>query len=86
MEFNGAALFVTALIAVLAPLISEIPIGLRLPMVVVEVGLGVVRRAARPRLGIADWHARDVGLSRPHFSILPGGDGARLRRRSRKGL
>jgi Kef-type K+ transport system membrane component KefB len=42
MEFNGAALFVTALIAVLAPLISEIPIGLRLPMVVVEVGLGIV--------------------------------------------
>jgi len=42
MEFNGAALFVTAFIAVLAPLISEIPIGLRLPMVVVEVGLGIV--------------------------------------------
>lgn len=42
MQFNGAALFVTALIAVLAPLISEIPIGLRLPMVVVEVGLGII--------------------------------------------
>jgi len=42
MEFNGAALFITAFIAVLAPLISEIPIGLRLPMVVVEVGLGIV--------------------------------------------
>jgi Kef-type K+ transport system membrane component KefB len=42
MEFNGAALFITAFIAVLAPLISEIPIGLRLPMVVVEVGLGIL--------------------------------------------
>jgi Kef-type K+ transport system membrane component KefB len=42
MEFDGAALLVTAVIAVLAPLISEIPIGLRLPMVVVEVGLGIV--------------------------------------------
>jgi Kef-type K+ transport system membrane component KefB len=42
MEFNGGALLVTALIAVLAPLISEIPIGLRLPMVVVEVGLGII--------------------------------------------
>jgi Kef-type K+ transport system membrane component KefB len=42
MEFNGAALFITAFIAVLAPLVSEIPIGLRLPMVVVEVGLGIV--------------------------------------------
>src|ERR1700683_700865 len=42
MELNGAALFVTAFIAVLAPLISEIPIGLRLPMVVVEVGLGIL--------------------------------------------
>jgi Kef-type K+ transport system membrane component KefB len=42
MQFDGAALLVTAVIAVLAPLISEIPIGLRLPMVVVEVGLGIV--------------------------------------------
>jgi Kef-type K+ transport system membrane component KefB len=42
MEFNGGALLVTAVIAVLAPLIAEIPIGLRLPMVVIEVGLGIV--------------------------------------------
>src|SRR5580693_4284132 len=42
MEFDGGALLVTAVIAVLAPLISEIPIGLRLPMVAVEVGLGIV--------------------------------------------
>jgi len=42
MQFDGPALLVTAAIAVLAPLISEIPIGLRLPMVVVEVGLGIV--------------------------------------------
>jgi Kef-type K+ transport system membrane component KefB len=42
MEFSGGALLVTAVIAVLAPLISEIPIGLRLPMVAVEVGLGIV--------------------------------------------
>ena len=42
MEFDGGALLVTAVIAVLAPLISEIPIGLRLPMVVVEVGLGIL--------------------------------------------
>ncbi len=42
MHFDGAALFITAVIAVLAPLISEIPVGLRLPMVVVEVGLGII--------------------------------------------
>src|SRR4029077_1147120 len=42
MQFDGAALLVTAVIAVLAPLVSEIPIGLRLPMVVVEVGLGII--------------------------------------------
>ena len=42
MQFDGGALLVTAVIAVLAPLISEIPIGLRLPMVVVEVGLGIL--------------------------------------------
>jgi Kef-type K+ transport system membrane component KefB len=42
MQFNGGALFVTALIAVLSPLIAEIPIGLRLPMVVVEVCLGII--------------------------------------------
>ncbi len=42
MQFDGVALLVTAVIAVLAPLVSEIPIGLRLPMVVVEVGLGII--------------------------------------------
>jgi Kef-type K+ transport system membrane component KefB len=42
MEFDGGVLLVTAVIAVLAPLISEIPIGLRLPMVVVEVSLGIL--------------------------------------------
>ena len=42
MEFDGGALLVTAVIAVLAPLICEIPVGLRLPMVVVEVGLGIL--------------------------------------------
>ncbi|HEX8811425.1 MAG TPA: cation:proton antiporter, partial [Terracidiphilus sp.] len=39
---DGGALLVTAVIAVLAPLICEIPVGLRLPMVVVEVGLGIL--------------------------------------------
>jgi len=42
MQFDGGALLVTAVSAVLAPLISEIPIGLRLPMVVVEVGLAII--------------------------------------------
>lgn len=42
MEFNGPALLITAIIAVLSPLVSELPIGLRLPMVVVEVGLGIL--------------------------------------------
>jgi Kef-type K+ transport system membrane component KefB len=42
MEFNGPALLITAIIAVLSPLAAELPIGLRLPMVVVEVGLGII--------------------------------------------
>jgi Kef-type K+ transport system membrane component KefB len=42
MDFNGSALLVTALIAVLAPLVCALPIRLRLPMVAVEVGLGIL--------------------------------------------
>jgi Kef-type K+ transport system membrane component KefB len=42
MEVNLATLFLVALIAVAAPLVSELPIGLRLPIVVVEIGLGIV--------------------------------------------
>jgi Kef-type K+ transport system membrane component KefB len=42
MEINGFALFVAAAIAVVAPLLSELPIGLRLPMVVLEVVLGII--------------------------------------------
>ena len=42
MEANLTALFRVALIAVAAPLVSEVPIGLRLPIVVVEIALGIV--------------------------------------------
>ena len=42
MQFNGPALLLAAIIAVLSPLVAELPIGLRLPMIVVEVALGIV--------------------------------------------
>ena len=42
MPFNGPALLLAAIIAVLSPLVAELPIGLRLPMIVVEVALGIV--------------------------------------------
>src|SRR5512133_1708351 len=42
MDFNGSALLVTAFVAVLAPVVCALPIRLRLPMVAVEVGLGIV--------------------------------------------
>jgi Kef-type K+ transport system membrane component KefB len=42
MEANLTTLFLVALIAVAAPLVSELPIGLRLPIVVVEIALGIV--------------------------------------------
>ena len=42
MEVNLTTLFLVALIAVAAPLMSEVPIGLRLPIVVVEIALGIV--------------------------------------------
>lgn len=42
MEANLATLFIVALIAVSAPLISELPVGLRLPIVVVEIALGIL--------------------------------------------
>lgn len=42
VEANLTTLFLVALIAVTAPLVSELPIGLRLPVVVVEIALGIV--------------------------------------------
>src|SRR4249919_1515334 len=42
MEANLTTLFLVTLIAVTAPLVSELPIGLRLPVVVVEIALGIV--------------------------------------------
>jgi Kef-type K+ transport system membrane component KefB len=42
MEANLATLFLVALIAVSAPLITELPVGLRLPIVVVEIALGIL--------------------------------------------
>jgi Kef-type K+ transport system membrane component KefB len=42
MDINTSSLLVTAFIAVLAPLMCELPIGLKLPMVVLEVVLGIV--------------------------------------------
>ena len=42
MEANLTTLFLVALIAVAAPLVAELPIGLRLPIVVVEIALGIV--------------------------------------------
>jgi Kef-type K+ transport system membrane component KefB len=42
MEINASSLLLTAFIAVIAPLLCELPIGLKLPMVVLEVILGIV--------------------------------------------
>ena len=42
MEADLSTLFIVALIAVAAPLVSELPIGLRLPIVVVEIALGIL--------------------------------------------
>jgi Kef-type K+ transport system membrane component KefB len=42
MEINTSSLLLTAFIAVIAPLLCELPIGLKLPMVVLEVILGIV--------------------------------------------
>jgi Kef-type K+ transport system membrane component KefB len=41
MDANLSTLFLVSVIAVAAPLVSELPIGLRLPIVVVEIGLGI---------------------------------------------
>jgi Kef-type K+ transport system membrane component KefB len=40
LDFNLSTLLIVALIAVVAPLIAELPIGLRLPIVVLEIALG----------------------------------------------
>jgi Kef-type K+ transport system membrane component KefB len=40
LDFNLSTLLIVALIAVAAPLIAELPIGLRLPIVVLEIALG----------------------------------------------
>src|SRR3954469_15246463 len=42
MEADLSTLFIVALIAVAAPLVSELPIGSRLPIVVVEIALGIL--------------------------------------------
>jgi Kef-type K+ transport system membrane component KefB len=42
MAANLTTLFLVSLIAVAAPVVSELPIRLRLPIVVVEIGLGIV--------------------------------------------
>jgi Kef-type K+ transport system membrane component KefB len=42
MEINASSLLLTAFIAVIAPLMCELPTGLKLPMVVLEVLLGIV--------------------------------------------
>lgn len=42
METNLSALFIVTLVAVTAPLVSELPIKLRLPIVVVELVLGIL--------------------------------------------
>jgi Kef-type K+ transport system membrane component KefB len=42
MQANLTTLFLVALIAVAAPLVSELPIRLRLPIVVLEIALGIV--------------------------------------------
>ncbi len=42
MEANFSALFIVTVVAVTAPLVSELPIKLRLPIVVVELLLGVL--------------------------------------------
>jgi Kef-type K+ transport system membrane component KefB len=83
MQFDGGALLVTAVIAVLAPLISEIPIGLRLPMVVVEVGLGIL---VGPH--VLGWASPTgmlalLGYLGLIFLFLPGRNGTGLRCRSR---
>jgi Kef-type K+ transport system membrane component KefB len=42
MQTNLTTLFIVALIAVAAPLVAELPIRLRLPVVVVEITLGII--------------------------------------------
>ena len=42
MQANLTTLFLVALIAVAAPLVSELPIRLRLPIVVLEIALGII--------------------------------------------
>src|SRR5262249_29242684 len=42
MQADLATLFLVALIAVAAPLVTELPVKLRLPIVVVEIVLGIV--------------------------------------------
>jgi len=42
MEINTSSLLLTAFIAVIAPLMCELPIGLKLPMVVLEVIFGII--------------------------------------------
>ena len=42
MELNLSTLLIVTVIAVAAPLIAELPVGLRLPIVVLEISLGVL--------------------------------------------
>src|SRR5215467_7728796 len=42
MEANLTTLFLVAVIAVTSPLVAELPIGLRMPIVVVEIALGII--------------------------------------------
>ncbi|HXZ81315.1 MAG TPA: cation:proton antiporter [Terriglobales bacterium] len=42
MKIHDAPLLITALIAVLAPLICEIPVPLRMPMIVLEIAFGIL--------------------------------------------
>jgi hypothetical protein len=48
MEINTSSLLLTAFIAVIAPLMCELPIGMKLPMVVLEVIFGIVVASRLP--------------------------------------
>ena len=77
-----STLFLIAIIAVLAPLLSEIAPAAMLPVVVAEIVLGIV---AGPILGIAEDSALLELLAGPRagVSLLPGRSGDRSRQDQR---
>jgi Kef-type K+ transport system membrane component KefB len=73
MEAYPSELLLIAFVAMLAPLLAELPSGFRLPIVVLEVILGILIGPHVFNLASqSGWHDRYTGRTRFDFSAIHG--------------